>query len=149
MADCLETCNDSFQTRGCVPITARQSVQCVPVIARSLRRIKPEGTHEERSQTRIAQSLEEYTTAAHGDVGGTNNDEWSDRDLQVFDLKAAGALSCSTMIEATQTESHSIILASQCMDHAPSRGRCRASVGRRRTDMNPSIPRVSTLSDVA
>ena len=60
-------------------------------MARSLRRIKPEGTHKERSQMRIAQTLEWYTTAAHGDVDGmTKNNEWSDRDLQVFDLNAEG-----------------------------------------------------------
>ena len=38
-------------------------------------------------------------------------------------------------------------VAQPCMHHAPSRGRCRASVGRRRTDMNPSISRAATLSD--
>ena len=100
MADCLETCNDSLQTRGCVPIAARQSVQCVPVMARSLRRIKPEGTHKERSQMRIAQTLEWYTTAAHGDVVRWPNNEWSDRSLQVFDLKAAAAPSNSSVVEA-------------------------------------------------
>ena len=74
---------------------------------------------------------------------------WSDRGLQVLDLKAAGALSCSSIIEAMQTGSHSIILASPCMHHAPSRGRRQASVGRRQTDMNPSNPTVATLADVA
>ena len=51
-----------------VPIAARQSVHCVLVIARALRRIKAEGTHKERSQTRVALAQDWYTSAAHGDV---------------------------------------------------------------------------------
>ena len=47
-----------------VPIAARQSVHCVPVIARALRRIKAEGTHKERPQTRIALAQKRYTSAA-------------------------------------------------------------------------------------
>ena len=120
---------------------------CVPVMARSLRRIKPEGTHKERSQMRIAQTLEWYTTAAHGDVLRWPNNEWSDRDLQVFDLKAAVALSSTCVIEAGQTGSRSNMLAIPCMHHAPSRGHRRRLHGGRQTDMNPSIPRVATLSD--
>ena len=73
---------------------------------------------------RIAQTLEVCTTAAHGDVDGTTNNERSDRSLQVFDLKAAAAPSNSSVVEAIRTGSHSIILASPCMHHAPSRGRC-------------------------
>ena len=111
--------------------------------------IKPEGTHKERCETGIALALRMFRSAAHGDVERAPQDEWSDRGLQVLDLKAAGALSCSCVVEAIRAGSHSINLASPSMHHAPSRGRCRASVGRRRTDMNPSIPRVATLSDVA
>ena len=118
-------------------------------MARSLRRIKPEGTHKERSQMRIAQTLEWYISAAHGDVGRAPNNEWSDRDLQVFDLKAAVTLSSTCVIEADRTGSRRIMLAVACMHHAPSRGHRRRLRGRQRTDMNPSIPRVATLSDVA
>ena len=51
---CLRKSTDSSQARGSVPIAARPSVHCVPVIARALGRIKAEGTHKERSQTRVA-----------------------------------------------------------------------------------------------
>ena len=146
---CLGIGTDSSQTRGRVPIAARQSVQCVPVIVRALRRIKPEGTHKERFETRNALALRMFRSAAHEDVERAPQDEWSDRGLQVLDLKAAGALSCSCVVEAIRAGSHSIKLASPIMHHAPSRGRCRASVGRRQTDMNPSNPRVATLSGVA
>ena len=98
---------------------------------------------------RIAQTLEWYTTAAHGDVLRWPNNEWSDRDLQVFDLKAAVALSSTCVIEAGRTGSRRIMLAVACMHHAPSRGHRRRLCGRRQTDMNPSNPRVATLSDVA
>ena len=144
---CLRIDTDSSQTRGSVPITARQSVRCVPVMVRALGRIKPEGTHKERFEKRNALALRMFRSAAHGDVERAPQDEWSDRGLQVLDLKAAGALSCSCVVEDIRAGSHSIKLASPSMHHAPSRGRCRASVGRRRTDMNPSIPRVATLSD--
>ena len=90
-----------------------------------------------------------YHSAAHGDVGGTTNNEWSDRDLQVFDLKAAVTLSSTCVIEADQIGSRRIMLAVPCMHHAPSRGHRRRLRGGRQTDMNPSIPRVATLSDVA
>ena len=149
MADCLETCNDSLQTRGCVPITARQSIRCVPVIVRALGRIEPEGTHKERSQMRIAQTLEWYISAAHGDVGRTLNNEWRDRYLQVFDLKAAVTLSSECVMEAGRTGSQRIMLAVPCMHHAPSCGHRRRLCGGRQTDMNPSNPRVAMLSDVA
>ena len=144
---CLTICTDLCQTRGSVPSTARQSVRCVPVMVRALGRIKPEGTHKERFETRNALALRMFRSAAHGDVERAPQDEWSDRGLQVLDLKAAGALSCSCVVEDIQAGSHSIKLASPSMHHAPSRGRCRASVGRRQIDMNPSIPRVATLSD--
>ena len=52
---------------------------------------------------------------------------WSDRGLQVIDLKAAGALSCSYVIGTHCTGSQRIILAQRCMHHAPTRGCCRAS----------------------
>ena len=74
---------------------------------------------------------------------------WSDRDLQVFDLKAAVSLSSAWVIEAGRTGSRRIMLAVPCMHHAPSRGHRRRLRGGRQTDMNPSNPRVATLSDVA
>ena len=81
---------------------------------------------------RIALVLERYTTAAHGDVEHTAPTRWSDRDLQVIDLKAAAALSCSYMIGTDHTGSHTITVARFCMHHAPSRGCCQASAGSRR-----------------
>ena len=53
---------------------------------------------------------------------------WSDRGLQVIDLKAAGALSCPYVIGAHCIGSQRIILAQRCMHHAPTRGCCRASL---------------------
>ena len=95
----------------------------------ALGRIKRQGYVKERFETRIALGLKVYHSAAHGDVERAPQDEWSDRGLQVLDLKAAGSLSCSCVVEAIRAGSYIIILASPCMHHAPSRGRCRASVG--------------------
>ena len=64
MVICLGKPTDSSETRGSVPIADRPSVHCVPVIARALGRIKAEGTHKERPQTRIALAQERYTSAA-------------------------------------------------------------------------------------
>ena len=61
---CLGKTIDFPQTRGAVPIADRQSVHCVPVIVRALGRIKAEGTHKERSETRNALALERYHSAA-------------------------------------------------------------------------------------
>ena len=49
-------------------------------------------------------------------------------DLQVLDLKAAGALSCLCMLGVSHTVSRGIKLAQPCMHHAPYRGCCQASV---------------------
>ena len=97
---CLGIDTDSSETRGSVPIAARQSVRCVPVIARSLELNELEGSVKERFETRIALALRMFRSAAHGDVERAPQDEWSDRGLQVLDLKAAGALSCSCVVEA-------------------------------------------------
>ena len=97
---------------------------------------------------RIAQSLEVCTTAAHGDVERRPKKRWSDRGLQVIDLKAAAALSCSYMIGTDHTGSHTITVACTCMHHAPSHGHRRRLRGRRQTDTNPSNLRVATLSGV-
>ena len=59
----LRISNDFSQTRGRARLSARPSVQCVPVMTRSLGRIKPEGTQKERSQKRIVLALEVCTTA--------------------------------------------------------------------------------------
>ena len=67
-------------------------------------------------------------SAAPGDVEHERRLRMSDRDLQVLDLKAAGALSCSYVIGAHCTRSQSIILAQRRMHHAPTRGCCRASL---------------------
>ena len=78
-------------------------------------------------------------------------ERWSTSDLQVIDLKAAAALSCSYMIGTGRAGSHTIIVARTCMHHAPTRGCCQASVavgGRRQIDMNPATAGDDTLSDV-
>ena len=147
---CLGIDTDSSQTRTRVPIAARQSVHCVPVMDVALGRIKRQGYVKERSETRIALALEVYHSAANGDVDDSPNNEWSDRGLQVFDLKGAAALSCSYTIGTDHAESHTITVARTCMHHAPSRGCCQASVlvgGRRQTDMNPATAGEHTLPD--
>ena len=106
-------------------LAARQSVHCVPVMDVALGRIKRQGYVKERSETRIALALEVYHSAAHRDVDDSPNNEWSDRGLQVFDLKAAAALSCSYTIGTDHAGSHTITVARTCMHHAPSRGCCR------------------------
>ena len=65
---CLGIDTDSSETRGSVPIAARQSVRCVPVIARSLEFIELEGSVKERFETRVALTLRMFRSAAHGDV---------------------------------------------------------------------------------
>ena len=67
----------------------------IPVIAGSMVLVRQYRTIYLRSETRIALALEVYHSAANGDVDDSPNNEWSDRGLQVLDLKAAGALSCS------------------------------------------------------
>ena len=57
----------------------------------------------------------------YGDVGRTLNNEWSDRDLQVFDLKAAVAPSSACVIEAGRAGSRPITLAVP----GPIRAHCR------------------------
>jgi len=54
---------DLSETRASVPIAARQSVRDMPVIVRALRRIKPEGTHKERSKKHQISSQERYRSA--------------------------------------------------------------------------------------
>ena len=119
-------------------LSARQSVQCVPVMARSLGRLRREGTQQERSRTRIALALQVCTTAAHGDVDAAPMKSCSDSDLQVFDLNAAAALRVSHSAGTDGTESYRVKLAQPSMHHAPTRGRRQASADRRRTAMNPS-----------
>ena len=144
---CLGIGIDSSQTRVVPRLPTTQSVHAVKTLRSPTRLATARGTTKPDLQKRDVVHLETKNSAAHGDVERAPQDEWSDRGLQVLDLKAAGALSCSCVVEAIRAGSHSIKLASPSMHHAPSRGRCRASVGRRQTDMNPSIPRVDTLSD--
>ena len=61
----------------------------------------------------------------HGDVVRLPKKRWSDRSLQVVDLKAAGTLSHSHMTEATWRSAISFMLARFCMHHMPS-GTCLA-----------------------
>ena len=112
---CLGKTTDSSETRGRARLSARQSVQCVPVMARSLGTTKPEGTHKERSQKRIALALEVCTTASHGDVERTPMIGMRAGCLLVLDLKAAGALPSLAVAEADCQRSHTIMIALPCM----------------------------------
>ena len=56
---------DFSQTRGSVPIAARQSVHRLPVMVRALGGIEREGPHLKRAQTRNALAWEMFHSAAH------------------------------------------------------------------------------------
>ena len=86
-----------FSDHGRARLSARQSVQCVPVMARSLGTIRPEGTHKERSQKRIALALEVCTTAVTETLSAPPMIGMRARGLLVLDLKAAGALPSSQL----------------------------------------------------
>ena len=126
------------QIRSRARLSARQSVQCVPVMARCFGHTRAVTTSQERSQTRIVLALQVCTTAAHGDVDAAPMKSCSDSDLQVFDLKAAVALRVSHTAGADDTGSFRVKLAQPSMHHAPTRGCRQASTYRRRTAMNPS-----------
>lgn len=96
-------------------LSARQSVQCVPVMARSLGHLRAEGTQQERSRTRIVLALQVCTTAAHRDVDAAPMERWSDRGLQVTNLKATGAQLSSAQTNTGHDKPHTIILAPPCM----------------------------------
>ena len=78
------------------------------------------GTTKPDSERHVVVSVEAANSAAHGDVDHTPMKSWSDRGLQVLDLKAAGTLSSSAVTGATYTWSHTNMLALPCMHHAPS-----------------------------
>ena len=140
---CLGGCKSrktyrSVRDRSRARLSARQSVQCVPVMARCFGHTRAVTTSQERSQTRIVLALQVCTTAAHGDVDAAPMKSCSDSDLQVFDLKAAAALRVSHTAGTDGTGSYRVKLAQPSMHHAPTRGRRQASADRRRTAMNPS-----------
>ena len=137
---CLGKSTDSSQTRASVPIAARPSVHCVPVMGVALGRIKRQGYVKERSQTRIALTQDVFRSAAHGDVERTPKKDGAPVTFRFIDLKAAAALSCSYMIGTGRAGSHTIIVARTCMHHAPTRGCCQASVGNRRRKANRHEP---------
>ena len=56
------------------------------------------GTTKPDSERHVVVSVEAANSAAHGDVDHTPMKSWSDRGLQVLDLKAAVAPLCSGMI---------------------------------------------------
>ena len=60
---CLGKPTDSSQTRGCVPMAARQSVHGMPLMVRALGGVEPEGTHLERRKKLETSSQERYISA--------------------------------------------------------------------------------------
>ena len=74
------------------------------------------GTTKPDSKKVIVVTVEVSNSAAPGDVEHERRLRLSDRDLQVLDLKAAGALSCLANIcatfpgSATTMDAHSIIV---------------------------------------
>ena len=113
---CKSRKRDRFvRDRSRARLSARQSVQCVPVMARSLGHLRAEGTQQERSRTRIVLALQVCTTAAHRDVDAAPMERWSDRGLQVTNLKATGAQLSSAQTNTGHDKPHTIILAPPCM----------------------------------
>jgi len=117
---CLGKPTDSSETAGRARFPAWQSVRCVPVMARSLEHIKAVGTSQERLESRIAQTLQVCTTADHGDVDRTPMMRWTDSSPLANDLMTPGIRLCSYVIGVDSVRSHTIIIALQCMHHAPS-----------------------------
>ena len=74
-----------------------------------------QGTQQERSRTRIVLALQVCTTAAHRDVDAAPMERWSDRGLQVTNLKATGAQLSSAQTNTGHDQPHTIILAPPCM----------------------------------
>ena len=113
---CKSRKRDRFvRDRSRARLSARQSVQRVPVMARSLGHLRAEGTQQERSRTRIVLALQVCTTAAHRDVDAAPMERWSDRGLQVTNLKATGAQLSSAQTNTGHDKPHTIILAPPCM----------------------------------
>ena len=65
---CLGICTDLSETRASVPLTSRESVHCVPVIAGWIELVERYPTIYQRSQTRTVLTQEWYKTTALGDV---------------------------------------------------------------------------------
>ena len=81
--------------RGVRPMPTKLSV--VPQLATARGTTKPD------SEKHVVVSVEAEKSAAHRDADDTPKLRWSDRGLQVLDLKAAGALSSSAVTEASCT----------------------------------------------
>ena len=90
----------SDATRVVPRLPTTQSVHAVKTLRSSMELAIAHRTTKPDLQKRDVVHLETKNSAAHGDVERAPQDEWSDRGLQVLDLKAAGALSCSYVVEA-------------------------------------------------
>ena len=97
---CLRIGIDSSQTLGVPRLPTTQSVHAVKTLRSWMELAIAHPTTKPDLQKRDVVHLETKNSAAHGDVERAPQDEWSDRGLQVLDLKAAGALSCSCVVEA-------------------------------------------------
>ena len=106
-----------YQSRCDSPSTASPGDGACPRTV-GLGLVKAEGTHKERSKTRIALALERYHTAAHGDVDRTPMMRWSDSSPLVNDLMAAGIRLCSYMIGVDPERSQTLIVPLRSMHHA-------------------------------
>ena len=60
---CLGKPTDSSETLDFVPMSARQSVRCLLIMAGSLGRIEREGSHQERSENSILIKRNRYRSA--------------------------------------------------------------------------------------
>ena len=116
---CLGIRTDFSQTRGRARLPTRRPSNADKTLRSPTQLATARGTTKPDSERHVVVSVEAANSAAHGDVDHTPMKSWSDRGLQVLDLKAAGTLSSSAVTGATYTWSHTNMLALPCMHHAP------------------------------
>ena len=113
---CLGIGTDSSQTCVVARLPTAQSVHAVKTLRSPMERAVAHRTTKPDSKKHDVVHFEFKKSAAPGDVEHKRRLRLSDRDLQVLDLKAAGALSsfavtCATFLtSATTMAAHSIMV---------------------------------------
>ena len=97
---CLGIRTDFSQTRGRARLPTRRPSNADKTLRSPTQLATARGTTKPDSEKHVVVSVEAEKSAAHRDADDTPKLRWSDRGLQVLDLKAAGALSSSAVTEA-------------------------------------------------
>ena len=100
MVHVLTKYTDLCQTRAVARLPTRQSVHDVKALRSSMELAMAHRTTKPESKKHDVVHFEVKKSAAPGDVEHERRLRLSDRDLQVLDLKAAGALSSLAVAEA-------------------------------------------------